>query len=66
MDEAIASGRDKKRSYLKGKRTLKFESVFGQVGLKRNYYQDRATGKYVYLLDLWYEGHESGSAGFSY
>jgi hypothetical protein len=51
LDEAIASGRDKKRFYLKDKRTLKFESVFGQVELKRNYYQDRETGKYVYLLD---------------
>ena len=51
LDEAIASERDKKRFYLKDKRTLKFESVFGQVELKRNYYQDRKTGKYVYLLD---------------
>src|SRR5690625_1545792 len=51
LDEAIALGRDKKRFYLKDKRTLKFESVFGQVELKRNYYQDRETGKYVYLLD---------------
>lgn len=51
LDKAIALGRDKKRFYLKDKRTLKFESVFGQVELKRNYYQDRKTGKYVYLLD---------------
>lgn len=51
LDAAIASGRDKQRFYLKDKRTLKFESVFGQVELKRNYYQDRETGKYVYLLD---------------
>lgn len=50
LDEAIALGRDKK-FYLKDKRTLKFESVFGQVELKRNYYLDRKTGKYVYLLD---------------
>src|SRR5690625_7047511 len=47
IDEAIASGRDKNRFYLKDKRPLKFESVFGQVELKRNYYQDRKTGKYV-------------------
>lgn len=51
FDEAIALGRDKKRFYLKDKRPLKFESIFGQVELKRNYYQDRKTGKYVYLLD---------------
>src|SRR5699024_11109301 len=51
IEEAIASGRDKNRFYLKDKRPLKFESGFGQVELKRNYYQDRKTGKYVYLLD---------------
>src|SRR5699024_652798 len=51
IDEAIASGRDNNRFYLKDKRPLNFESVFGQVELKRNYYQDRKTGKYVYLLD---------------
>ncbi|WP_440897454.1 ISLre2 family transposase [Amphibacillus sp. Q70] len=51
LDQAIALGRDKHRFYLKDKRTLSFESVFGQVELKRNYYQDKVTGKYVYLLD---------------
>ena len=51
IDETIASGRDKKRFYLKDKRTLKFESVFGLVEMRRNYYLDRETGKHVYLLD---------------
>src|SRR5699024_10653475 len=51
LDEVIASGRDKNRFYLKDKRTLTFESVFGSVTLERNYYQDKKTGKYVYLLD---------------
>lgn len=51
LDKEIALGRDKKRFYLKDKRPLKFDSVFGQVELKRNYYQDRETGNYVYLLD---------------
>ncbi len=51
LDETIATTRDKKRFYFKDKRTLKFESVFGQVELKRNYYQDRETGNYVFLLD---------------
>ena len=51
LDEAIASGRDKNRFYLKDKRPLKFESVFGSVELMRNYYQDRETDKYVCLLD---------------
>src|SRR5699024_11329327 len=30
---------------------LSFESVFGSVTLERNYYQDKKTGKYVYVLD---------------
>lgn len=51
FDQVIAEGRDKKRFYLKEKRTLKFESVFGRVDIQRNYYKDRETGKYVYLLD---------------
>src|SRR5699024_12511596 len=51
IEEDITYRRDKNRFYLKDKRSLKFESVFGQVELKRNYYQDRKTGKYVYLLD---------------
>ncbi|MEJ8778934.1 ISLre2 family transposase [Pseudogracilibacillus sp. ICA-222130] len=51
LDVAIATGRDKKRYYLKDKRPLKFDSIFGTVELKRNYYQDRETGKHVYLLD---------------
>lgn len=51
MDEAIAEERDKKRFELKDKRKLSFESVYGHVELKRNYYRDRETGKYVYLLD---------------
>src|SRR5699024_1606169 len=51
LDEAIARGRDKSRFYLKDKRPLKFDSVFGSVELKRNYYQDKETGTYIYLLD---------------
>ncbi len=51
FDEIIAQSRDKRRFYLKGKRRLRFESLFGQVELRRNYYQDRETGEYVYLLD---------------
>lgn len=51
FDQEIAENRDKKRFHLKDKRPLKFESVFGRVEVQRNYYQDRETGKYVYLLD---------------
>src|SRR5699024_6939392 len=50
-------------STLTMKELEKFESVFGQVELKRNYYQDRETGKYVYLLDqyLAFDGTEGMS-----
>lgn len=51
LDKMIAEGRDKKRFHLKDKKRLSFDSVFGHVELKRNYYQDRETGSYVYLLD---------------
>lgn len=50
-DETIAKKRDKQRFQLKDKRTLRFQSVFGEVTLRRNYYRDRKTGEYVYLLD---------------
>src|SRR5699024_9759438 len=51
LDEARVSGREKNRVYLKDKRTLTIESVFGSVTLGKNYYQDKKTGKYIYLLD---------------
>src|SRR5699024_11238113 len=51
IEEEITSGSDKNRFYIKEKISLKFESVCGKVELKRNYYQYRKTGKYVYLLD---------------
>ena len=51
LDAVIAETRDKKRFYLKDKRPLKFESIYGSVELERNYYQDRETGEYVFLLD---------------
>lgn len=51
FDKTISEGRDKQRFELKDKRKLKFDSVYGGVELKRNYYKDRETGEYVYLLD---------------
>ncbi|MGM8365691.1 ISLre2 family transposase [Virgibacillus sp. W0181] len=51
VDQIIAEGRDKTKFELKDKRKLSFESMFGSVELRRNYYRDRETGKYVYLLD---------------
>ena len=51
MDAIIAENRDKKRFVLKDKRKLSFDSMFGHVDLRRNYYLDRETGKYIFLLD---------------
>lgn len=51
MDQAIAEGRDKKRFELKDKRNLPFDSIFGHVSLRRNYYFDRDVGSFVYVLD---------------
>ncbi|MBB5172822.1 ISLre2 family transposase [Texcoconibacillus texcoconensis] len=62
-DELIAESRDKNRFQLKDKRNLRFESVYGCVELKRNYYKDRETGEYVYLLDryLAFDGNKGMS-----
>ena len=43
MDQIIAEGRDKNRFELKDKRVFSFESMFGSVELRRNYYRDRET-----------------------
>ena len=43
MDQIIADGRDKSRFELKDKRVFSFESMFGSVELRRNYYRDRET-----------------------
>lgn len=62
-DQQIANERDKQRFHLKDKRNMTIESLFGEIELKRNYYRDRQTGSYVYLLDQ-YLGFE-GIKGFS-
>lgn len=41
----------KKRFELRDKRRLSFDSMFGHVDRRRNYYFDRETRKYVSLLD---------------
>lgn len=63
LDHWIAGNRDKKRFYLKDKRILQFESVFGLVEVKRNYYYDREAKKYVSLLDQYLSF--DGSKGMS-
>src|SRR5690625_8005988 len=51
LDQFIADNGDKQRFELRDKRQLSFDSIFGQVELRRNYYLDRETGKYLSLLD---------------
>src|SRR5690625_3783905 len=51
LDQFIADNRDKQRFELRDKRQLSFDSIFGHVELRRNYYLDRETGKYLSLLD---------------
>src|SRR5690625_483400 len=51
LDQFIAENRDKQRFELKDKRKLSFDSMFGHVELRRNYYLDREIGKYISLLD---------------
>src|SRR5690625_433210 len=51
LDQLIADKRDKQRFKLKDKRTISFDSMFGHVELRRNYYLDFETGNYLSLLD---------------
>src|SRR5690625_81824 len=51
LDQFIADNRDKQRFELRDKRQLCFDSIFGHVELRRNYYLDRDTVKYLSLLD---------------
>lgn len=51
MNAIIAENRDKSRFQLKDKQRLSFDSMFGYVNLRRNYYLDCETEKHVCLLD---------------
>lgn len=51
LDEELAKQRDKKRYYLKDKRTIQIQTLFGEVEVRRNYYLDREKGVYTCLLD---------------
>ncbi|MBE2941609.1 ISLre2 family transposase [Anoxybacillus flavithermus] len=51
LDEELANQRDKKRYYLKDKRTVRIQTLFGEVEVRRNYYLDREKGVYTCLLD---------------
>lgn len=63
MDKHIAENRDKKRFRLQDTRRCSIASLFGEIEIERNYYFDRKTGKYVYLLDRYLEFE--GAGGFS-
>lgn len=63
LDQAIASSRDTKRFYLKDKRKISLETMFGTISLRRNYYRDCQKNEYVCLLDryLAFEGTQGVS-----
>ncbi|WP_246203833.1 UPF0236 family transposase-like protein [Pallidibacillus pasinlerensis] len=61
MDQQIAEERDKKRYRLIDKRKYHITSLFGEIELNRNYYRDRETGEYVFLLDRYLEFEDAGS-----
>lgn len=58
LDQLLAENRDKSRFQLKDKRQMTMDSLFGSIEVKRNYYYDRESKKYVSLLDqhLQFEG----------
>lgn len=61
VDRTLAEQRDKKRYALKDKRTIRPQTLFGEVEVKRNYYFDREKKVYTSLLDVFlqFEGaHE--------
>ncbi|MDR9792051.1 MULTISPECIES: UPF0236 family transposase-like protein [Aeribacillus] len=41
IDQELAKHRDKNRYYLKDKRTVRIQTLFGEVEVRRNYYLDR-------------------------
>lgn len=52
IDRTLAEQRDKKRYALKDKRTIRLQTLFGEVEVKRNYYFDREKKVYTSLLDV--------------
>jgi hypothetical protein len=51
LDQQILEARDRERYRVKDERETSVNTVFGNVRFKRRLYQDRQSGKYVYLLD---------------
>lgn len=60
MDQQIAEERDKKQYRLVSKRPLQITSLFGELTIERNYYQDREKQTYVYLLDQYLAFENAG------
>ncbi|KMY56522.1 UPF0236 family transposase-like protein, partial [Geobacillus stearothermophilus] len=61
IDQQLAEARDKRRYQLKDKRPTTIQTLFGEVTFRRNYYYDRQTGNYTFLLDaeLGFDGARS-------
>ncbi len=61
IDQQLAEARDKRRYQLKNKRSTTIQTLFGEVTFRRNYYYDRQTGAYTFLLDaeLGFDGAQS-------
>ena len=61
IDQQLAEARDKRRYQLKDKRPTTIQTLFGEVTFRRNYYYDRQTGNYTFLLDaeLGFDGAQS-------
>lgn len=51
LDQQLADSRDKKRYQLKDKRPMTMDSLFGSIEIRRNYYYDRQSEKFAFLLD---------------
>lgn len=51
LDQQLAEVRDKSRFQLKDKRPMTMDSLFGSIEIRRNYYYDRQSDKFVFLLD---------------
>lgn len=51
LDQQLAESREKARFQLKDKRPMTMDSLFGSIEIRRNYYYDRESEKFIFLLD---------------
>lgn len=59
IDQQLYENRDKERYIVKEKRGIQYDTIFGQVEIRRRYYLDRETKEYVFLLDSYLEIEDS-------